>query len=294
MHAYDEYWHYRTKAVVILHNAKITPELLNAIRSTDSRVQPEFSNGQLALEVLNRSIVAYAVETRQLFGLRVLSPLTTSQFHNQIIAGLLLVGYKGSQFAESDILELLSFGIDLPLDETHYEVWSGDIDDLPTIDQSRIQKLLSSHEENLHHELMFTAKNLMVQQQYATALVVAIAAVETVHGAFMRNALGRVLPNEEAERSRLINDFMREQGFYALVRMSPYLFLEQNERPLPEDVARCTRGIEIRNAIMHGLVRKGKFKMRQYSFEDYSDGYKGAIALYKAFSDALEKRREDG
>ena len=71
-----------------------------------------------------------------------------------------------------------------------------------------------------------------------------------------------------------------------LLRISPYLFLTQEERPTREDVELCSKGIDIRNAIMHRLVRKGKFKMPVYSENDYGNGFTGALALYKTFSKA--------
>jgi hypothetical protein len=131
----------------------------------------------------------------------------------------------------------------------------------------------------------------MVNNHYAVALLLAIAALETVHGAFVREVLGNRLPYDDKKKNEIINNFMREQGFYALVKISPYLFLEEQDKPSSEDLERCTKGIKIRNTIMHGITKKGKYKMQTYPINDYNNAYRGVLAVYKCFSGALEKRR---
>ncbi len=278
--------------VGILHSPVVSQKLLGSIRKVDDKpFEMDHVNLDLVREAVNRCIIAYSTGTEELLALRPLSPLGIAEFGECIVAYIVLLGYGETQLTEETVLELLAIRPERRMISVREQFGYSPPDDLPTIDVSRIQALLSSHEENLHHELMLVAKNLMFQRQASIALLVAMAALETVHGAFLREALGAALPDEEGEKSRVINDFMREQGFYALVRISPYLFLEPGERPTRGDIELCMKGIEIRNAVMHGLVKKGRFKMRGYSFDDYNEGYKGAFALYRSFSKALEKRQ---
>jgi hypothetical protein len=289
---HHDHWPIRTDAVVILHDPVVSDDLLKAIHGDSEHIAHDDSNVRTAIEIINRCLIAYSAGTDLLLveG-QIVPPLGWIDLFECLLSYIALVGYKEQQLADSTILELFAIRADRRM--TRVGNWgscSSMMEDLPNLDTIRIQDLLSSHDSNLHHELAVMAKSLMVKSQPAMALLIAIAALETVHGAFIRQVLGATLPDDEGSTDGLINDFMRDQGFYALIRISPYLFLEPSERPTREDVKKCTKGIEMRNAIMHGLARKGRYKMRGYSFEDYTHGYTGAVALYKVFSTALERR----
>lgn len=199
-----DYWPIRTDAAIILHNPIISPETMESIRSKESPVVLDFSNHEQAREVVNRAIIAYSTGAEQLFAGKVLCPLSPIEFSDCMVAHVVLLGYRERRLTDQDILQILSLQPDKRM-VVERGGWQGHLGDLPNIDLSRIQNLISSHEENLHHELMLLAKNLRLQEHQATGLLVAIAALETVHGAFMRHTLGQLLPNEESEKRRLIN-----------------------------------------------------------------------------------------
>ena len=158
---------------------------------------------------------------------------------------------------------------------------SAPMEDLPSIDFGRIQDLLSTHEENLY-QVGAVAKGLMLKSQPPLALLIAVAALETVHGAFLAKVLGDSLPGEESSKKRELIGTLRgiwESTHYSRSRLACLRARAAREAEPKKDIKRCMKGIKLRNDIMHRLSPKGKFKMRGHSQDDYTEGYLGALAL---------------
>src|SRR5207247_971921 len=139
-------------------------------------------------------------------------------------------------------------------------------------------------------EVAFRAKSLMVQGDFTGALLMAVVALEGAHAAFLGTALMNQLGPLGDSAQRVVDDLLREQGMYTLCQLTPFLFMSPAERPAPDALTRSLEGITMRNAIMHSLRKKGKYKARLYNSAQMSDAFSAVLKVYEAYVSALETR----
>jgi hypothetical protein len=75
------------------------------------------------------------------------------------------------------------------------------------------------------YELAFEAKAKMGGSDYVGALLMAVAALEGVHGAFVSHVLEARLPTDRTGDDKSLEDkFIKELGFALCNKLTPYLF----------------------------------------------------------------------
>ena len=83
---------------------------------------------------------------------------------------------------------------------------------------------------------------------------------------------------------------LREAGLSAFYQLTPVLFMDEAERPSPEDLDACGKGITIRNHIMHSSSKRGKYKIRNATNKDINQAYGAVLRVYGSYVAAIEKR----
>jgi hypothetical protein len=86
----------------------------------------------------------------------------------------------------------------------------------------------------------------------------------------------------------LIEDLLREQGFYSLLQLSAALIPEAL-RPTDDELAQCLSAITKRNSIMHAKQKKGRYTLRTYSDDELYQGVSALLKLFKVFVDAVDR-----
>jgi hypothetical protein len=144
--------------------------------------------------------------------------------------------------------------------------------------------------------LAFEAKAKMVSSDYIGALLMAVAALEGVHGAFVMQTLESRLPTgRTGEDKDLEEDFIKELGFSLCSKMTPYLLMDASERPPQDLIQKAAKAIKYRNEVMHALRNSsGVYRIRTRTNADLSEAYSSVMHLYDFYRKAFEKVASSG
>lgn len=283
-----------TRALVIVSQPKVSPDALDAVRNwtpKEGETPPVMAHGSTfaAMEALNHFLIAYASGAKQLFGGKPLRLLTTNDLVDLDHWEITILCQPSEELSDQDCLE----AFDIKTDREFISSGSitGYLDDLP-VDETRISidEHLRLQESFIHHELAFEAKSKMVTGDYIGALLLAVAALEGAHAAFVQQELGQRLPNTESD---LPEEFLRELGMSLCNRLTPYLLMGEQERPNPELIRQAGHGLKIRNEIMHSLQnRRGQYRIRTRTNNEISEAYSAVLHLYENYISALADREK--
>jgi hypothetical protein len=168
----------------------------------------------------------------------------------------------------------------------------GGFEDLTEDVIQTMDKTLSRTETFSFYEFMLDARYRWLMHDYVAGFLMAVIALEGVHSAFVNVCL--VPKIEKMGKSKISQDsievLVKDVGFYALIRLSPILFMNENERPQIELMDTCLEAISSRNKLVHSLKKKGKPTTRPSGFHDISGHYDAVVKMYECFLSALERR----
>ena len=119
------------------------------------------------------------------------------------------------------------------------------------------------------------------------ALLYAVFALEAAHGSLVQDRLAKLIPNGKGDG--LAASMLREQGLTTMYQVTPYLFMDASDRPTPEMIDECSKGITMRNELAHGLKSKGKYKIRNRSDGEMQKAYSAVIKMARLYMTVLEK-----
>ncbi|MEW6068409.1 MAG: hypothetical protein AB1610_08985 [Nitrospirota bacterium] len=279
---WSEYW---TRALIFMESPTVKEEELEKVRETGivAFTKPYFD----AIQLLNHAILSYATATKELFGGRPIELFSDIEFFNSLEWGITFVVNEGDSFEQENIDQIFALQPEKAI--IMGPQYHGTLEDLPPEKVSLIQGYVDKVKENIFYEFAQRAKNRMVDRDFPGGLLMIVVALEGVHAAFLRKHLSRLLPMDERRSSKLISDFLREQGFYVLVQLTPHLFLPAAHRPSPDVLEECLNGINMRNAIMHALTdSKGRYKIKGYKNIEVNNAYSAVFKVYECFVKAYE------
>lgn len=165
--------------------------------------------------------------------------------------------------------------------------------------QERIRQLeraLYLHERFVHYEFAHEAEARLRDHDFPAALIAAVVALESAHGAVVRRKLIEQLPMEipPKKRENRVERLLREQGIYALLHLTPYLFLARERCPTNHQIDQCLKGFQKRNALMHAKVKDDLPSIRAYDSSTYRNAIHGVLKVYEAFAQELESMIRHG
>ena len=288
---FDVLW---TEALIIVRNPKITKQTLKNLRnwSPEKSSIPYFDSGGSifdALEALNHFIVAYSTVTSELFGGNPLLIFRTGDFLEHMRWEIVIYVREGDGLTDQDCLR--AFDLHPDREVTSIGQIHGDLHNLPIQDvRNGIDSFLQNQEAYVYYELAFEAKSKMVAGDYMGALLFSVAALEGAHAAFVQRELGSRLPGD---LKYLVGEFLRELGMSLCNQITPYLFMEERERPNEETINKSTFALKIRNEIMHSLKNKrGEYRIRTRNNKEISEAYSAVLKTFACYIAALKKRPE--
>jgi len=164
---------------------------------------------------------------------------------------------------------------------------TGDLSDLPRETLEKLPVYLKRFREHAFYELGFKAKSEMATREPIVALVLLCAGLEGVHAAYLRMCLEKPLAPYPKDREELINNLLREQGIYTMIRLTIYVFMPEPLRPPDDILQKCLEGIRIRNDIIHAKRTKKGYKLRDHTFNKLNEAYSGIFKVYCCFIEAL-------
>jgi len=277
-----------TEAIIVVRNLNIKREALERLREwtpEKSDLPPGAADAPYykAMGALNHFISAYSLATKDILGPRLFN---IPDFFNNLKYTLAIYCHPNEEITNNDYNEAFDF----PRREINCkQVNFGELQDF-TIEKAResISEYLKKQEDFVHYELAFEAKTKMLAMDYIGALLLAVAALEGAHAAFVQYELGYRLP---AEIKASPEDFIKELGMSLCNQFTPFILLNEEERPDKELIMKAGQGLKYRNEIMHSLRnKKGQYRIITRTNSEISEAYSAILSVYDCYIRALEKR----
>ena len=263
-----------SEAVVFIPDPFLKDDTVSAIQQGNG-VVPSEQNLFRTLTALNEFICAYATGTNQIFGGAPLRMLTDMEFFQCLYAEITMLSHPSCEMTDKDIEDVFDWKPEREVMMKGGQL-SGELDDLPPTSLDVLDLALQNTREHAFYEIAFKAKTEMVERDPIVAIVLACAALEGVHAAFLRHVTKGAIENHG-----LISDLLREQGFFTLIQVTPRLFMSENLRPPDDLVKRCADAITTRNHIMHAKMSKqGYYHFRRYTSNDLTSAYSALMEMY--------------
>jgi hypothetical protein len=284
-----------TDALIVNCKPELRPGEFNAIKARNAAAIGPASLQNPGFRFLNEVIAAHQiVRTRPyVAGLGASWPrmLTEREIFARILVEVVLLAEPERLMDKETVLPLID-----NIDQLPMSLPTGEVGEIRDYTEEQITELMFAVRKLRNHafyELKSNAVAAMLRDDAIVAIVLGCAALEGTHGAFMRLALRDQIPGDTGEFNKFVNGLLREQGFYSLVQLSVRVLMKAEERPSESELKQCLDGVTIRNAIMHASIKgTGKYKIRDFSRSEISNGYSGIMAVYRAFETAVESREQ--
>ena len=293
-----------TEVMIIDRNPPVdeatAKQFAERLQQANGEAMPGYNNRLFqAFEALNDAIVAYHSATQSLFGGYVVERLTTHEFLERLRYTHTILSPPDYVFTDQDIHDILNARPDRQFMQVGSQ-FALDLADYPPDTISSIQECLKHHRQFLFYQFALDAKAKMVEGDYVSAIIFAAVALEGAHAALLQMCLDRIMGgtvSNPEERAKLVelkaNKLLLEVGFAEMVDITSMMFLEEADRPSPDDVEACKRGITIRNEIMHAKAKKGQYKLRNRTNVQITDAYSNMLKLYQHFVGVIERTVDD-
>lgn len=281
-----------TEALVVQEDQVVSEEALELLRQSPPEAEIKSypaATGEMLFHVmdfLNNFIIGYATATKQLFGGFPLRIFRTHDFFDFLRWQLTILGPQSETIDTAAARKIFDLKPDRELRDVG--TLTGELYNLPDDSVTQIRRAIELHQDFPFYEITFEAKTKMVAGDYVGALLMAIAALEGVHAAYVHEVLTEKLP-KEAEHS-LVDDFLRQLGMKLCNQLTPYVFMEPHERPTGEIIAKTEKAINFRNEIAHSLrKRSGTYRARTRTNQELSDAYSAALTMFECYRSAFER-----
>jgi hypothetical protein len=278
-----------TDALVVIEGQVFREQDLVKIRRGEmpSTLANRYSD---TLRLFNEFVCAYVGATKQLFGGSPIRMFTDSEFGDTMRVYARIVCPRGYVLTEANALEMLNWRPG----QVHLATkqYTGSWNDFPSAQIAGIGKHFRAQQQHAFFEIALKAKMAMVDRDPVVALVLACAALEGAHAAFLRQATQQQLSGAP-KSDELLNNLLREQGIHTLFRLTPFLFMTPQQRPAADVLEGCRKGLEMRNDIMHIKTTGKQYKIRRHTFASLSDAYAAVLQAYDSFVAALTQLDEE-
>lgn len=298
-HYFDDRRKLWTDSLVLMRPKKIDKQLLNGLRAGHGdegseyglAVKDPMSYVDDALGIINRGIMAYQQATGNISGGELLHPVVPSYVHFQGRGLVICVCPTEYTLSDDDVLSILRRNIERE-EHTRPGFW-GELVDVDDISIASIEKIMQQHADHVYYEFAFLASSYFAQGQYVMGFLMAVVALESVHGIFLQVVAGNLIGNRmtREEIIKFLEDVMKDQGFYKMLPRTVKLFFGINDkRPTAEELRAFEKAVEMRNAFMHASIKADGPKLRRYAKADVVKAYNDIGKVFECFVMALNVR----
>jgi hypothetical protein len=132
----------------------------------------------------------------------------------------------------------------------------GNMHDIPAESIAKLQHNLSENTQYAFYSMALQAQDYIQQTDYLNALLYSVIAFENAHAELIEHIAET---KAGCEKARIwAQKLLREAGISAMVRLTPYLFMEPENRPSDNTIKDVVRAIEIRNQLAHAKRDKNR------------------------------------
>lgn len=132
----------------------------------------------------------------------------------------------------------------------------GTIHDLPAKNIAELQHNLSHNTHYAFYSLAIQAQDYIQQTDYLNALLYSVIAFENAHAELVEHVAETKAGCAAARK--WAQNLLREAGISAMVRLTPFLFMEPENRPSDKTIDDVVRAIGIRNELAHAKRDKNR------------------------------------
>lgn len=252
-----------------------------------------------ALSCLNDALVGYHHATNSLFGGAPLARLGHQVFFERLRYLHTIVCPMEHQLSENELLEILDARAEREFIQMPGQFTTSQLDDVPDTQLEEIQRYTALHQRFLFYQFVLDAKSRMVADDYVSAILFAVIALEGVHSTLLQMRLNRNLADSisdtdaRAKRAEsMANRLLKDVGFSETLEMTSLLLLDAADRPPEDEMQNCKLGITIRNEIMHALAKKGQYRLRNRTNKQISEAYSSVLKVVNHFATLVERDTE--
>jgi hypothetical protein len=170
------------------------------------------------------------------------------------------------------------------------------VPDAPERDLARIKTALELHKRYIHYQFAFDSKSHMEQDDFIPGLLYAMIALEAAHAVLLQLCLRRKLTtqfSDETARDNYVKEkaekLLIDLGLKETVELTSRILLDPPDQPSPESIRECQAAISIRNDIMHALVGKRQYKLRDKTDMDLMRAHRAVMQIYEHFVRLIER-----
>ena len=139
----------------------------------------------------------------------------------------------------------------------------GNMHDISAENIAKLQHKLSYETQYAYYSMALQAEAHIQQTDYLNALLYSVIAFENAHAELLEYVAETKAGDEKARK--WVQNLLRQAGISTMVRLTPYLFMDPENRPSDTTVEKVARAIEIRNQLVHAK----RDKKRNLKFESH-------------------------
>lgn len=290
-----------TEALIIDKNVTVTKDFREHFDAlTDSGSDQKIPDSKTryfeAITSLNDAIVGYHHATNSLFGGTVVERLTIQTFFERIRYLHTIVSPSGYELSHADLFEILDARSEREFVQIGGQFATSQMDDVPAEQLDSIQRYAKLHQQFLFYQFALDAKSKMAEQDYVTAILFAVIALEGVHSALLQMRVDRQVAESITDTTirtkkveATVNRMLKDIGLSESLEMTSLLFLDGENRPPEDEMRNCKLGITIRNEIMHALAKKGQYRLRNRTNKQITEAYSSVIKMFNSFATIVER-----
>lgn len=252
-----------------------------------------------ALTALNDVIVGYHHATNSLFGGAVVEQVSSRIFFERLRYLHTIITPSGYELSQTELTEILDTRRGKQFKQIEGQFSVDQLDDVPPEQLELIQQYAELHQQFLFYQFALDAKSKMAGNDYVTAILFAVIALEGVTSVLLKmkidSRLASSMPDAIARAKQvevIAEQLLKDMGLSKSLDMTSLLFLEVEDRPSENEMKKCKLGITIRNEIMHTLVKKGQYKLRNRTNEQISEAYSNVLKVFNLLVKIVERDNE--
>lgn len=276
-----------TTALVINPRPKIAASFVAALRDQeypDDQGDDGWSLLEASFTAINRAVAAHCKFAEIDFG-EASHPIVDS---SALRLKIWICAPEAHQLSDDDIEHLASLNRYL-IGQVGIHSPTIDVGDLTPQTMAKIERVYARQDTYVFDEFEYESKHFRERGDSVIALLMAIIALESSHGAFARLYLERNnVDNETADR------YLRDQGFYSTLPVSIRLFVSETNRPTDDVLKTCLEAVTIRNSVMHAVLSKGKPKIHKLTKQQVDSAAASVLAVHKCLVAEIERLLNDG
>lgn len=132
----------------------------------------------------------------------------------------------------------------------------GHMYDIPAENIAKLQHKLSYETQYAYYSMALQAQDYIKETDYLNALLYSVIAFENAHAELIEHVAETKAGCAAARK--WAQNLLREAGISAIVRLTPYLFMEPENRPSDKTIENVVRAIGIRNELAHAKRDKNR------------------------------------